>query len=348
MGDPARAITDEQSRAKPANLRLVRFSNEPPKLASRMHQAKRWVILAVSLLLVSGSTSYWFWSKSPSYSLYQVTAALSSDDYQTLAQFTDFQAIVENSSPMITQQALSEHAKKSLVVHLKHELKRYYSNKASLSSIRTIAHYGPILATFLRHDKRLKLVGYSHTEVNDMHANFGIFVFISRYHATINPHLTLEKKAGMWKITAVDNLDSIYREITLLEQAYSQKRNNPIQLKMKQALQVDNFTKQDLDQRFAASKQIVLGAQLHNVSSRPIKSYILHLSIRDDQNRTVGNIDLRGGYLDAGESELGEWEQTIDPYDRQKLALLTQKNLQLSASISKIEFADGELIQLID
>jgi hypothetical protein len=322
-------------------------------------------ILAV--ILIAAYFAYSYWTKTPEYSLAQITKSIQSHDVELFNKHVEVNTLasrlIDDMMSAATKKEETDEAnawsnlgqelgkgllnlmKPRLTEIFKEQIEKYIetgdfgkteseqTKEASLSLPELQKKFGK------------NFTGVKYSKKEGKIALVGIGLLNDRFEKELTLELKMrEKEGGYWQLVEFANVPTLLNELQQLEQAKLDEINRPIREKMNLAISAVSIKKRSSSDSWGISRKVAVSILLKNASSVAVKSFVAELQFRDLNDKLMKAFKLSYERpIAANSTQSGYWELDINQFLSGENLVYQTPESQMKYTFTPVEvvLADG-------
>lgn len=330
------------------------------------------VASALIIILLIGYFGYFYWTRTPKYSLYQIAKAIQHHDVELFNKHVDVNTVAHRliddliiSAPKQKEEEetgewgkVGRELGKGLINLMKPRLAEIMKEQIE-KYIETGDFQKPEDEGSSENSIRLpeiqKRIGKSFTGVKFIKKEgkivlVGIGLFNERIDKEVILELKMrEKEGGHWQLVEFANIPALTKELQKLEQEKLDQLNQPIRAKIAQALVAVSINKSSYSDSWGIDRKVYIKILVKNNSSTTVQSFLAELECRNLENKLLKKLRLSFDTpIPANGSETGTWSIKSNMFIENEATLFEAPDSQLKFVFNPISvtLADGTELKL--
>lgn len=280
-----------------------------------------WAFAFVAVcFFVAGAGSYYYWTKSPAYTIRQIRKSPDEHDYASFKRYVDVDSVISRllddlmalnmngDDASAFGAGMVEMMKPRLVDEAKQQISRFVeagvfggtnSDLGTLEGVEKAQEFLGIVNE--RREGKTAVVGLAFTNSQD------------RVSHVIE--LRLRSNDGAWQVAEITNVRELFREVTLEREMMIARENGPIKAKISQLIEVTGVSKRSTSRDYGLSKKVEIGVTVRNIGTVPIESYSAAIRPKSAAGKVAKELRVRGDDLiPAKETSSGTWKFDVNEF----------------------------------
>ncbi|GMA99462.1 hypothetical protein [Pelosinus sp. IPA-1] len=347
------------------------------KEALSPNNKKKYFIFALVTVIFISCFGYWYWLRTPQYSLKIIKDAVETHDLQKFEKHVDIETLVSRvidqvlDSKVNNKNEVQDEQTNAFAAGLIKMLKPQFVLMAK-DQIRSYVEKGSTETQPKNNQPKNKNESTPNFSINDIYKNNGggsvdfkgieyvnkdgkiAIVGLKLFYPKLNSDVILELKMremdGYWQIAEINNLSAFMLKLEELEKNKLAELNKPIINEMNAAIKIDSIQIVPVNNG-PYSKAVRFPTNITFLSPKDIKEIGMLIEVKNQEGKILfKNIMRSAGSTYPGKVSTINWGKEINPFIKSDADLFNTPVNKLTVQIQPqfLKFADGSELKLID
>lgn len=352
------------------NTEALKPSSAAPK------NRKLLIIIVALLVILTGISGYWYWTRTPQYSLDTIRNAIVNHDVILFEKHVDLDSLLSSAIDQAVEAKLKDKnevqdegmnnmaagflkmLQPQLIAAAKDEIKAFIE-KGNFDSQNTTASeqqnkqqdtakFSP--KNFMQDSGygNPEFKGIDRVQKSGNLALIGLKLFYPKLNHEIILDLKMREMDGYWRLTEIQNLSAVLLKLEEQKHVKLDEINKPLSIKIGNAVEVIDLNAHLINGP-AFSQYIRFDVETRFLSEKPVVELDALITIKDPSGKLLLKFPVKATGLSAtpGRKTLA-WKKEINPFIASDQSLVKNEPGVLDAEIQYLKFADGTEIRLAD
>lgn len=333
---------------------------------------KKYFIFALVIVIFIGCFGYWYWLRTPQYSLKIIKEAISTHDLQKFEKHVDIETLVSRlidqvlDSNVNTNNEVQDEQTNAFAAGIIKMLKPQFVLMAK-DQIRSYVEKGSTDSQ--PNNKSESTLNFS---IDDLYKNNGggsvdfkgveyvnkdgkiAIVGLKLFYPKLNSDVILELKMremdGYWQVAEINNLSAFMHKLEELEKNKLAELNKPIINELNAAIKIDSIQIVPVNNG-PYSKVVRFPANITSLSPKEIKEIGMIIEVKNQEGQILLKKKIRStDSTYPGKVSTINWAKEINPFIKSDVILFNTPTNKLTVQIQPqyLIFADGSELKLLD
>lgn len=336
-------------------------------VASKLTTNKKKIVLtAVAAVIVIALLGYWYWTKTPQYSLKLMQESVAKHDLAAFNKYVDIDSVTSRAIDQLLELKLNDPKdvqddttknfaaglikilKPQLVAVAKEEIKTFVEKGTTELPDN---HNNPKMKELLNTGSgKAEFKGVAYTNKDGKIATVGIDMFYPKLNSTTLLEVKMREMDGYWQIAEISNLASFVKKLEELETAKLAEINKQTIAEINSAIRLENITitKQSLN-RYA--KVVAFPSRITFLAQKDIREFQGLITVKTQD----GKLLLKDTVTATGTTTPGKvvdmtWSKEVNMFSQADNLMFNTpaEQLVVSMEFQRIKFSDGTELKILD
>lgn len=337
-----------------------------------LNNKKKYFIFTLAAILFISCFGYWYWLRTPQYSLKVIKEAVETHDLGKFEKHVDIDTLVSrlvdqlldtrlnNKSTIQDEQAnafaagLVKMLKPQLVSMAKDQIRSYVEKGTPESPQKDTTEPAP---TFSINDfykntggGSVNMKGIEYVNKDGKLAVVGLKLFYPKLNADVILELKMREMDGYWQVAEINNLSAFLHKIEELEKNKLAELNTPILNEMNAAIKINSIQVVPVNNG-PYSKAVKFPTDITFLSQKDIKEIGVLIEVKNQEGKVLFKDVMHStGSTYPGKVSTMNWAKNVNPFIKSDTVLFTTPANQLTvqAQPQYLKFADGSELKLLE
>lgn len=359
-------------------MQEISTGTETVDTTSNLNKKKYFVAIGIIIVLLASVFGYWYWTKTPQYSLRLIQEAVAKHDLPTFDKLVDLDTVISRAIDQLMDAKMNDPAevrddamnnmalgflnamKPAMISSAKDQIRSYIEkgsfdqkqNKNGDNKDNPDIKVEEIYKNAGGGTAEFKGVDY--VKKDGKIAIVGMKVFYPKLGAHVILELKMRELDGYWQLAEINNFGEFLTKVEKLEKEKLAELNKPIIEQMSQLVKINNeqMTAASND-AWGFSKSVRFPVTIANIGSQEIAEIgaIINVKSSDDKYLLKYPVKVGRNLTPApGATTNVVWKKDINPFIKSDELLYKSigENITIETVLKYIKLSDGTEIKVID
>ncbi len=329
---------------------------------------KKIVLAAIAAVIVIALLSYWYWTKTPQYSLKLMQESVAKHDLAAFNKYVDVDSVTSRAIDQLLELKLNDPKdvqddttknfaaglikllKPQLVAVAKDEIKTFVE-KGTTELPANQAPNNPKMKELLNTGSgKAEFKGVAYTNKDGKIATVGLDMFYPKLNSATLLEVKMREMDGYWQIAEISNLASFVKKLEELETAKLAEINKQTVAEINSAIRLENITiAKQSPNRYA--KVVAFPSRIAFLTQKEIREFQGLITVKTQD----GKLLLKDTVTAAGTTTPGKvvdmsWSKEVNMFSQSDNLMFNTPADQLVVSMEfqRLKFSDGTELKLLD
>ncbi|WP_312339432.1 hypothetical protein [Anaerospora hongkongensis] len=338
-------------------------------VASKLTTNKKKIVLtAVAAVIVIALLGYWYWTKTPQYSLKLMQESVVKHDLAAFNKYVDIDSVTSRAIDQLLELKLNDPRdvqddttknfaaglikilKPQLVAVAKEEIKTFVE-KGTTELPDSQSPNNPKMKELLNTGSgKAEFKGVAYTNKDGKIATVGLDMFYPKLNSTTVLEVKMREMDGYWQIAEISNLASFVKKLEELETAKLAEINKQTIAEINNAIRLENITiTKQSPNRYA--KVVTFPSRITFLTPKDIREFQGLITVKTQD----GKLLLKDTVTAAGTTTPGKvvdmtWSKEVNMFSQSDNLMFNTPADQLVVSMEfqRLKFSDGTELKILD
>lgn len=329
---------------------------------------KKIVLAAVAAVIVIALLGYWYWTKTPQYSLKQMQESVAKHDLAAFNKYVDIDSVTSRAIDQLLELKLNDPKdvqddttknfaaglikilKPQLVAVAKEEMKTFVE-KGTTELPDNQSPNNPKMKELLNTGSgKAEFKGVAYTNKDGKIATVGIDMFYPKLNSTTLLEVRMREMDGYWQIAEISNLASFVKKLEELETAKLAEINKQTIHEINSAIRLENITiTKQSPNRYA--KVVTFPSRITFLTQKDIREFQGLITVKTQDGKLLLKDTVQAtGTTTPGKVVDMTWSKEVNMFSQADNLMFNTPADQLVVSMEfqRLKFSDGTELKLLD
>lgn len=337
-------------------------------------KSKRIYIIAAIAIIIVACLGYWYWTRTPQYSLKIIQESVSKHDLQTFEKHVDIDSVSSrlidqvldakiNDKSEVQDETVKNFAmgfiqmlKPQLVAMAKEQIRSFVEKgKVESSAQQAQNNNTPKFSVEDLYkgnsgNEKVEFKGIDYVNKDGKIAIVGLKLFYPKLNSELILEVKMRDLDGYWQVAEINNIASFLNKLEEIESKKLAEVNQPVIDNMNAAVKVNSITMTPFNKN-AYSKAVTFQTNLTFASQKIISEIGGTILVKNQEGKLLLKFPVRAsGSATPGATRNITWTKDINPFISSDIALFNTPTTQLNMALNTdyLKFSDGTELKLAD
>lgn len=348
---------------------MEEFTMEPnvnQDAASELTTNKKKIVLAaVAAVIVIALLGYWYWTKTPQYSLKQMQESVAKHDLAAFNKYVDVDSVTSRAIDQLLELKLNDPKdvqddttknfaaglikllKPQLVAVAKDEIKTFVEK----GTTETQTPNNPKIKELLNTGSgKAEFKGVAYTNKDGKIATVGLDMFYPKLNSTTLLEVKMREMDGYWQIAEISNLASFVKKLEELETAKLAEINKQTIAEINSAIRLENITiTKQSPNRY--TKVVAFPSRITFLTQKEIREFQGLITVKTQDGKLLLKDTVQATVTTtSGKVVDMSWSKEVNMFSQSDNLMFNTpaEQLVVSMEFQRLKFSDGTELKLLD
>lgn len=340
-----------------------------PNSANELTSNKKKIVLAaVVAVIVIALLGYWYWTKTPQYSLKQMQESVAQHDLAAFNKYVDIDSVTSRAIDQLLELKLNDPKdvqddttknfaaglikilKPQLVAVAKEEMKTFVEKGTTEIPDNQSANNPKMKELLNTGSGKAEFKGVAYTNKDGKIATVGLDMFYPKLNSTTLLEVKMREMDGYWQIAEISNLASFVKKLEELETAKLAEINKQTIAEINSAIRLENITitKQSLN-RYA--KVVAFPSHITFLTQKEIREFQGLITVKTQDGKLLLKDTVQAtATTTPGKVVDMSWSKEVNMFSQADNLMFNTpaEQLVISMEFQRLKFSDGTELKILE